>query len=291
MQNTSSATLNTLHRIIPALAGTIIILLRSAFAATPIIPIDPSKNFDFDENHGDGMVGWSFELLAPFTVSQVGWYDQDGDGLSRPFQVGLWQGKVDVIDPTTPYFPPGQQYPSLIGDADNGLIIPAGTNAALVGTWRVVDLAEPLILQPGVYALGGLDTSSTTDVIKYRFGGPVPPVASPLMIGAFFYAAPNYPVEFGPSFVFYAAWGLELGPMLLGTNAPVTQPGLNFVRFPLGVQFLDLPSPASTGILLSWAAGTLHQADRVDGPYTTVTNSSPYVYIAASPLKFFRLGP
>src|SRR5689334_9537165 len=83
--------------IFSALAGILIGVFlcggSSASAATPIININPSTDvptpyWGFDEGHGNGMVGWSFQTLEPFIITQVGWYDETGDGLSRPFQVG-----------------------------------------------------------------------------------------------------------------------------------------------------------------------------------------------------------
>ena len=253
-----------------------------ASAAAPIININPSTDvptpyWGFDEGHGDGMVGWSFQLLEPFIVTQVGWYAESADGLSRPFQVGLWEGAGS----------------SLIGDLVNGLMIPAGTNAAQLGPWRIADLAEPLILQPGSYVLGGLDTSATTDVIKYVFAGNpgsqvLAPSGSPLVIGEFFYGAmPGTAPKFGPPTAYYLAWGLELGPMLFGARpaALPTASGLNILR-------VGLAAPLGTGVLLTWSTGTLQQADVPPGPYTAVTNAtSPYITPSLSVRKFYRLGP
>ncbi|HEV8540809.1 MAG TPA: hypothetical protein VGR78_00315, partial [Verrucomicrobiae bacterium] len=190
--------------------------------AAPIVNIDPSTDvpsrfFGFDESHGDGMVGWTFQLLVLFTVTEVGWYDQDGDGLTRAFQVGLWQAD--------PELPPFQRWlgASLIGDPVHGLSIPEGTNAVPVGVWRVVKLPQPLTLQPGFYEFGGLDSEKTADVIKYV--GAIPgtrgltPPSSPISIGDFFYSATSTFLwqtnsNFGPTTGYYLANGLELGPML-----------------------------------------------------------------------------
>jgi len=288
-----------LPRIVPALVGMLTGLLLSgestALASAAIIKINPSTDVPnpysgTDEQHGNGMIGWTFQLLVPFTVTQVGWYDQDTtNGLSRAFQVGLWEGQGSDTDPGTPHSIISS---SLIGDPNNGLIIPAGTNASLLGVWRVVDLAKPLTLQPGFYELGGLDTYTTTDVIKFVWAGnpgnsPLPPPGSPLVIGAFFYAFPGSqaPAPFGPATVYYLWWGLELGPMLFGTNAPSTGSGLTMRLFPFN-------GPPSPGVLLTWPTGTLRQADIVTGPYTAVTNAaSPYLIRSLSLGKFYRLGP
>jgi hypothetical protein len=285
--------MKALHCIVPVLMGILTGSFHSeesiASEAVPIVKINPSTNSTFDEAHGDGMVGWSFQLIEPFTITQVGWYATNANGLSRPFQVGLWEGGAG----------------SLIGDPTNGLIIPAGTNATLLGSWRVIDLAEPLVLPPGFYDIGGFDTSATTDVIKYVSAGnpgyqAVAPPGSPVLIGPFFYgtmSTAGVPPKFGPPTEYYLWWGLELGPMLFGTNGPGVSTGS-------GLRISHLPLAWALGpgtlLMLTWPTGALQQADFVTGPYTTVTNgASPYIVPPQPPIfppspsfrKFYRLGP
>jgi hypothetical protein len=292
------ATVKILPRIVPALVGMLIGMFffvesTASVPAVPIININPSTDVPnpyggFDEEHGDGMVGWTFQLLVPFTVTQVGWYDQDTtNGLSRAFEVGLWKGQGSDTDPGTPHTIVSG---SLIGNPTKGLFIPAGTNASLLGVWRVVDVV-PFTLQPGFYELGGLDTSGTTDVIKYVRGGnpglsDLPPPGSPLVVGEFFYAQWPSHTNFGPAppSDYYLYWGLELGPMLFGTNAPFSS-GLSIRVFPFS-------PPRSAGILLTWPTGTLEEADEVTGPYTAATNAaSPHIVPSMSARKFYRLSP
>jgi hypothetical protein len=292
--------MNTLRALLQTLIATLLGLSLSASSdgASPaaIVNINPSTDVPkpfpgFDEAHGDGMVGWNFQLLVPFTITQVGWYDQDADGLSRAFQVGLWQ--------TDPGLPPfwGWDGSSLIGDPVNGLIIPARTNAALVGVWRVVDLTEPLTLQPGFYQLGGLDRRGTGDVIKYVDAGPprfsvLTPPGSALAIETFFYGPiPGNQTNFGPTTSSYAAWGLELGPMLFGAKSapPPTGSELSIRRIFSGPSF-STPSR----ILLTWPTGTLLEADVVNGPYAAVPDLVEQYLLTPSPAprqKFYRLSP
>lgn len=171
------------------------------------------------------MVGWDFSLLQPITVTQVGWYDDGENGLSRDFQVGLWGST------------------QLLGDPDSGLIIPAGTNAALNGSWRVVDLSTPLDLQPGYYTLGGLDSVTTPDVIKYflttNFPGESDPTltGSRLTIGGFFYGGITQvfePPGFHRPTIRYLTYGLEMGPMLF-FNVPEPGTGLLVMTGLLGI--------------------------------------------------------
>jgi len=276
-----------------AIGQCILSVTFAAIAAAPIINIDPSNPLPysgFEESHGNGMVGWTFQLLQPFTVTQVGWYDANSDGLSRDFQVGLWEGEADTNNAATLKFVPGMHYSSLIGDADKGLTIPSGTNASLNGFWRVVDLEQPLLLQPGFYELGGPDSTNTTDVIRYVMIGPPTtptPFGAPLWVGGFFYAfhfeGPLPPVtQLQPTSDFYLYWGLELGPMLFGTVS--TQ---NLQIRPCLIE------PSTPGISLTWSTGTLWEADEVAGPYTVLTNAtSPFaVPTSSSCQRFYRLQP
>jgi hypothetical protein len=278
------------HRIVFAISIVALLSLpRSVFSddasPAPLINIDPSTNIPnaFNESHGDGMVGWTFQLLAPFTVTHVGWYDENADGLSRAFQVGLWETGPQSL-------PFGGWGDSLIGDAVSGLIVPGATNAALSGVWRVVELPKPLTLQPGFYELGGLDRQTTADVIKYvpHFSGITPPGSS-VSIGAAFYGGiPNIQTNFGPAKGYLTAPGLELGPMLFGTNTPLPEiPELRIRLISSGPS-----SPLASWILLTWTSGTLLEADVAAGPYAPIPFLPDQNYLSSSPLerqKFYRL--
>ena len=151
----------------------------------PIVSMNPVTQYQFNEAHGNGMVGWVFGLQQTITVNQVGWYDDGQDGLSRPFQVGLWQD-LGATDPHNGF--QGTNSNSIIGDPANGITIPDGTSASLNGAYRVVNLASPLTLAPGVYELAGLDTVSTTDPIHWM-GNDYQAYAIPgLTQGTFFWA-------------------------------------------------------------------------------------------------------
>ena len=171
----------------------------------PPLPPGPGQYEGFNEAHGDGMVGWCFSLLQPITVSQVGWYDDGQDGLSRDFQVGLWSGATQ-----------------LLGSPTAGIVIPGGTQATLNGVWRVISLPAPLDLLPGDYVLGGLDSATTPDVIKFvvTVGHENDPslTGSRLTIGAYFEGVFGGPGFHRPT-VFGLNSGLELGPMLF-INVP-----------------------------------------------------------------------
>ena len=216
--------------------------VNSTLAWVPLLNIDPSLPLPhgvggawFPEDHGDGMIGWTFRLNKPVTVTQVGWYDADIDGLSRSsYQIGLWQ------DLTNQQFRTTSNVVQLLGAnlAVPYVIIPGGTSASLNGVWRVSDLLHPLALAPGDYELGAVDSSTTTDVIMYQ---EVEAVSDPsltgsrLTVGSFFYAGltQSEGTMLHATSNLYAASGVELGPML----------------------FIDAPEPATLSILaVGWLA-------------------------------------
>jgi hypothetical protein len=257
-------------------------ILSSLAASLPFININPSTQvvtnspgagqyLGFDETHANNMIGYTFYLQEAITVTQVGWYDEGQDGLSRNFQVGLWQDLSGMLN--WPYISP-QNSVQLLGDPVLGITIPAGNSASLNGVWRIVGLPSPLTLQPGGYELAGLDTTNTPDVIKYVLGGPSNPqvtIGAPVM---------NYeadPLGFHASGSFIALNGLELGPMLFLNSPP-----------PL----IIIPSGAN--IILTWptnASGfTLQSAPDIAGTFTNIPGAtSPYTNPISGTQKFYRL--
>jgi hypothetical protein len=189
-------------------------------AATPMVTI---PNFYWDtalqpQNHDNGMVGWTFFVARPVTVTQVGWYDHGGDGLSRPFQVGLWQDLSGGV------FSPSATLKQLLGDASSGMIIPGGTAAALQGVWRVVDLPSALVLQAGsYYQIAGLDTAETPDVINYLWEYGTAFTNDDVYVSYFFDATRSssqpgfHAVDYNH---FAMAAGMNLGPMLFTVPEP-----------------------------------------------------------------------
>lgn len=188
--------------------------LSSVSAATPIVSITQSA-WDYSGSGlvEDGMVGWTFYVSNSVTVTQIGWFDEGGDGLSRAIQVGLWQA-------TSEGFSADGSVVELLGTAGSGLFIPGGTAAQLNGYFRVVDLAVPIELQPGSYQIAGLITASTADPTTFMWDGGHGIFNTPdVSVGPFFYGImTESEIPSGFTWVdssnFYLASGLEMGPML-----------------------------------------------------------------------------
>ncbi|HWY75561.1 MAG TPA: LamG-like jellyroll fold domain-containing protein, partial [Verrucomicrobiae bacterium] len=52
---------------------------------------------------------------------------------------------------------------------------------------------------------------------------------------------------------------------------------------------LTLKRISGNNVQLSWPSGTLQSAPNVTGPYTSLTNTSPYTNIITGPRQFFRV--
>jgi hypothetical protein len=176
-------------------------------ASVPLIDLDPATQlsnspgpgmyFGFTDVNIDGLIGWTFNVLEPITVTGLAWYDNGADGLSHEHDVTLTRTGI----PT-----------SLLTAA-----ISAGTTASLLGSWREVATA-PLTLMPGSYTILGTDFTTTPDILKFAGGGqPLPTDArvDPLQTPVF---EPNG--GGGGSLLSSGVW---LGPMLF--VQPVPEPG------------------------------------------------------------------
>jgi len=207
-------------KIISRAAFLAVVFAQSAYASSaPILNFNPVE-VGYDESHLDEMVGWSFGLQQALTITQVGWYDDGQDGLSRDIQVGLWGA--------------GSQ---LLGDPIDGMIIRGGIEASLNGVWRVEDLSTPLDLQPGGYILAGLDSVQSSDVIKFvgMESQDNPTITgSRLTIGSPVWGGNYGPPGFYAPNTFLLVYGVELGPMLF-FSVPEPSTGLLVLTGLLGL--------------------------------------------------------
>lgn len=91
----------------------------------------------------DNTVGWAFELDAPVVVEQLGYLDFNGDGLQNSYTVTLWTES---------------------GSFRTSAIVPAGSSANLIGTFRFVPIS-PILLPAGRYVIGAVAQTSSGDRI------------------------------------------------------------------------------------------------------------------------------
>src|SRR3954468_12583712 len=136
----------------------------------PLVRVNPETECPgancLDESHTNGTWGWTFYIISPIVVTDVGWYDRGQDGLATAHRIGLWK---DVTGSTSaPYISgPGVQLLETSPGAES-IFIPQGMGATLDGPWRKTAIPNgPLTLQPGGYAIGGTDSTNSADPIRY----------------------------------------------------------------------------------------------------------------------------
>ena len=84
-------------------------------------------------NVGSVSYGWSFAVSQPISVSSLGVWDYNENGLEDEHGIGLWDVTGTPLAVAT---------------------IPGGTAAQLIDGFRYQDLVGPLLLMPGEYTVG-----------------------------------------------------------------------------------------------------------------------------------------
>lgn len=220
-----------------------LILSAASFTAAASVPLvniqpeTPSTGGRLDEPNINGTWGWSFIVNSPLIVTHVGWYDENRLGLSHEHKIGLWVNPENSQE--NPTAENAEQLLFTIQLPEHsfsleGVVIPRFATAELAGGYRRVPLPlGPLVLQPGVYFLGGLDNAFSADVIRFELDSDAETyprqkssfdkdpriwVGQPgrTLSNDFSFSPP-------PSHGYFLVTGVELGPMLF--VEPVPEPG------------------------------------------------------------------
>jgi Domain of unknown function (DUF4082)/PEP-CTERM motif len=97
----------------------------------------------------DATIGWQFTLSSPVTVTELGFFDATGSGLSDPHPVGIWNGSGTLLGSAT---------------------VPSGTAGMLVDGFRFVSVT-PFTLGAGAYAIGAYGNQTSLDAFEFGLGG------------------------------------------------------------------------------------------------------------------------
>lgn len=236
---------------------------------------DPATE-GYDESMRNGMVGWTFTVSAPVTVTGLGWYAQNPGGLSVSHEVGIWQYRVGSTNIDW-----GITNPPLLVS----VVVGAGTNATLNGAYREVDLASPIILPVGYYVIGGTYASEKVDPVKYIGGGGL--LSDPRILVVEPIASLNDP---NSSFqvpdamsVDPIGWGVWLGPNMRVIPQPslqITRSGDHLVlAWALSASNFVLQTSGSLGLGANWRTAT-NAVEFSNGSFvaTNILSSSPLFF-------------
>ena len=163
---------------------------------------------------GDQLYGWIFSINTPITVTSLGVYDENSDGLSISHDVGIYRQSDQV----------------LLGSAT----VPSGTVGTLIDTFRL-ESVSPFSLAPDTYVIVMTMPAGTSDLqvanaTSFTFASEITYITSAFGDGsALGFPNPDgngsyAPGMFGPNFTFsdsvpepstYSALGLGLTALLL----------------------------------------------------------------------------
>lgn len=170
----------------------------------PIMTAPGSSSFSNDPF----VIGFEFTVNHDSEyATALGWWDEDGDGLTTDHEVGLWSNDGTLL---------------------GSVIVPAGDSGVLIGEYRYVALDTAVFLAVGQsYVIAGKTTAAES---YFRFDDPT---TTGIM-------TPNYNVEFGrylesvpmvfPTEALYSQMWTNANLLagsdpLAGTGPPVPEPG------------------------------------------------------------------
>lgn len=118
----------------------------SVLAAPTALSAAPALSFNESTGgvalHLDRTLGWRFNVLQPIVVDGVGWFDQNGNGLTLGHRIGIWNSAGNLLADGT---------------------VGAGIASPLDGQFRTATIS-PITLAPGTnYIVGGQDFTADTE--------------------------------------------------------------------------------------------------------------------------------
>ena len=119
------------------------LLAAGSVLASPVLSFNPaaaSAGSEFDQT-----VGWQFTVLSSITLTGLGWFDQNGDGLQMAHEVGIWDSGGTLL---------------------TSALVPQGVAAPLDGLFRTESVAA-LVLGPGTYSVGGQNFGTNTELLAF----------------------------------------------------------------------------------------------------------------------------
>ena len=193
---------------------TLVLVTRASAQDVPAINLDPAVLGQMRIPTGDAAGGWSFRVRSRVTITGLGFYDAEGDGLSQSHLLGLWQSQ------STNWLFPNFGGALLVASAT----IPSGQSAQLDGVWRKATFDVGLTIEPGIYAVAASYSSEAKgDPIQFGLGSTLAPyIDSRIQIGSPGGAAGDFPPP--ADWIWLASFGADLGPMFFIQEVPEPSP-------------------------------------------------------------------
>lgn len=190
--------------ILPAILASIPVVAANTSVPAFDVKTEDFWFVEFALQKTNGMYGWTFDTVSPVTVTAIGWYDDGLDGLRQTHEIGLWNYS-----------------PAQTGMLLTQLTISSGTNTALDGFYRKMELPEALTLEAGSYVVAGTYDDFDADPVMFvNTSLPHPPhipgdpriaVGGPAVSEGGGFRGPD---------MFMLVYGFELGPMLFVEPIP-----------------------------------------------------------------------
>ena len=191
-----------LKRFIPLVAGFVVMTLGAASAHASTLAIDFTGGVAATPV-ATQTLGWEFTLTQSLTVTHLGIFDIDADGLAERHQVAIWDTAQSLLAQAT---------------VTSGDLAMASSSSS--GRWLFASLANSLVLGPGTYVIGA---DYVTGIDKVMTSGVISMAPGLTFVQGRFVSTPTSGFDF-PNSTFPTSGG-HFGPNMLTAAPPVPEPG------------------------------------------------------------------
>jgi hypothetical protein len=169
-----------MKKTLSLVAGVLLIsgMANQAFADVIAMSFTGGTEYPYVSNSFPNIVGWEFALSSPVTVTSLGFYDYDDDGLMNDHDVSIWDSSANVVVSAS-VTNSGLSDAGYVWESVTPVTLSAGTyriGAAIYGDDYYYSGASSVITETpvtyfgGVYAVGGFYYPENLSSNNGRFG-------------------------------------------------------------------------------------------------------------------------